>query len=90
MFAVHYRFKSSRNEEFSAVTFDGPFISLGELKSRIIEANKLGNSDDFDLHVVNAQTEEGAFLRTLQLTALRTHEVERFLFVFSSLFSSRG
>jgi hypothetical protein len=62
MFAVHYRFKSARTDEYSAITFDGPFIALRELKSRIIETHKLGNSDDFDLHVVNAQTEEGVLM----------------------------
>jgi len=54
--SIHYKFKSAK--DFSTITFDTPFVSLGELKQRIIQQQKLGRGPDFDLEVVNAQTKE--------------------------------
>jgi len=54
---VHYQFKSSK--EFSTVTFEGSYISLGELKKAITTQKKLGKGTDFDLQITNAQTGEG-------------------------------
>jgi len=54
--SVHYKFKSAK--EYSTITFDTPFISLADLKQRIIHQQKLGRGPDFDLEVVNAQTKE--------------------------------
>lgn len=61
MFAVHYKFKSAK-DEYSTITFDTPTIPLVELKERIFENSKLKRTDDFDLKIVNAQTSEGMLL----------------------------
>lgn len=53
---VHYKFKSSVDHD--TVTFDGLSISLGDLKKAIMTRSKLPKSSDFDLQVVNAQTNE--------------------------------
>eukprot|EP00126_Sphaerothecum_destruens_P010423 Sdes_comp20737_c0_seq1m16587 len=56
MSSVHYKFKSSR--DYDTITFDGPSISLVELKEAIILQKKLGKAGDLDLQVINAQTNE--------------------------------
>lgn len=58
--AVHFKFKSFK--DFDTISFDGSFISLGELKRSIIAKKKLGKSNDFDLIITNAQTNEGMLL----------------------------
>lgn len=57
--AIHFKFKSAK--DFDTITFQGPFISLGDLKRAIITKKKLTRSTDMDLEVVNAQTSEGRF-----------------------------
>lgn len=57
--SVHYKFKSSK--DYDTISFDGSFISLGELKRAIVAQKKLGKSTDFDLEVTNAQTGEGSY-----------------------------
>lgn len=55
--SVYYKFKSQRDE--SKVSFDGTGISVFDLKKEIILANSL-KSNDFDLLLLNPQTNEGA------------------------------
>jgi E3 ubiquitin-protein ligase RBBP6 len=57
--AVHFKFKSFK--DYDTISFDGSFISVGELKRSIIAKKKLGKSNDFDLIITNAQTNEGRF-----------------------------
>ena len=58
--AVHFKFKSFR--DYDTISFDGSFIAVGELKRSIIAKKKLGKSNDFDLIITNAQTNEGTSL----------------------------
>ncbi|OIV94074.1 hypothetical protein TanjilG_05454 [Lupinus angustifolius] len=54
--AVYYKFKSAR--DYDSISMDGPFISVGTLKEKIFETKQLGRGTDFDLVVINAQTNE--------------------------------
>ncbi|XP_044476654.1 E3 ubiquitin ligase PQT3-like [Mangifera indica] len=54
--AVYYKFKSAK--DYDSIAMDGPFISVGTLKEKIIESKHLGRGTDFDLLVTNAQTNE--------------------------------
>jgi hypothetical protein len=54
--AVHYKFRSAKH--FGRVQFEGDFIQLAELKVAIVEQEKLQFGEDFDLQVVDAQTQE--------------------------------
>lgn len=53
---IHYKFASKRSSD--TVIFDGPHITLTELKRLIMEREKL-RSGDCDLQITNAQTKEG-------------------------------
>ena len=55
--AVYYKFKSAK--DYDSVSIDGHFISVGNLKERIVERKNLGRGCDFDLLISNAQTNEG-------------------------------
>ena len=55
--AIHYKLKSAK--DYDTYRFDGAGIPVWELKNEIIERKKLGKSDDFDLVILNAQTNEG-------------------------------
>ena len=55
--SIHYKFKSAI--AYDTITFDGPYISVTELKKNIFEQKKLGKATDFDLQITNAQTGEG-------------------------------
>ena len=54
---VYYKFKSQKDP--SRVVFDGPAISVFDLKREIILLNKLGNGVDFDLSIYDESTNEG-------------------------------
>lgn len=56
MSAIHYKFRAAK--DYDTYRFEGPGIPVWELKNEIIENKKLGKSDDFDLIITNAQTEE--------------------------------
>lgn len=56
--SVHFKFKAAK--DFDTVSFSGSFISVGELKRAILTKKKMTRSTDFDLEIVNAQTNEGA------------------------------
>ena len=58
--SVHYKFKSSKNQ-YDTIHFDGLYITLGDLKQNIIQQKKLGKSNDYDLQVINSQTNESLF-----------------------------
>lgn len=57
MSAIHYKLKSAK--DYDTYRFEGSGIPVWELKNEIIEKKKLGKSDDFDLVILNAQTNEG-------------------------------
>lgn len=61
--SVHYKFKAAL--DFSTVTFDGIHISVADLKEAIIEQKKLAKNADFDLQIMNAQTNEGNYFSYL-------------------------
>lgn len=54
--SIYYKFKNSK--ESDKVTFDGLHMSVGELKKSILQQKKFGKSNDFDLKITNAQTNE--------------------------------
>lgn len=60
MSAIHYKFRAAK--DYDTYRFEGAGIPVWELKNEIIETKKLGKSDDFDLVISNAQTNEGIFL----------------------------
>jgi protein MPE1 len=53
---VFYKFKSQKDP--SRVVFDGPSISVFDLKREIISLNKLGAGTDFDLSIYDESTNE--------------------------------
>lgn len=55
--AVYFKFKSAK--DFDSVSIDGHFISVANLKDKIVEQKKLGRGSDYDLVISNAQTNEG-------------------------------
>jgi protein MPE1 len=56
---VYYKFKSQKDP--SRVVFDGPGISVFDLKREIILLNKLGSGTDFDLAIYDESTNEGMY-----------------------------
>ncbi|XP_024400814.1 E3 ubiquitin ligase PARAQUAT TOLERANCE 3 [Physcomitrium patens] len=54
--AIHFKFRSA--VEYDSIDIDGPFISIGSLKEKIVEHKNLGMATDFDLLITNAQTAE--------------------------------
>lgn len=62
--SVYYKFRSQKDE--SKVSFDGTGISVFDLKKEIILANNL-KGNDFDLLLLNPQTNEGMSLLPLDL-----------------------
>lgn len=54
--AVYFKFKSAK--EYDSLSIDGHFISVGNLKDKIVEKKNLGRGTDFDLLISNAQTDE--------------------------------
>ena len=61
--SIHYKFKSSL--DFAQLKFDGPSLSLAELKRIVVEKSKFGKADyknKFDIEVTNFQTKEGTVL----------------------------
>jgi hypothetical protein len=57
MSAIHYKFRSAK--EYDTYRFEGAGVPVWELKNEIIDNKKLGTSDDFDLVITNAQTNQG-------------------------------
>ena len=57
MSSIHYKFRSSL--EYDTLTFDGPSISLSDLRDAIMVQKKIGKNPDFFLEITNAQTKEG-------------------------------
>ena len=56
MSVLFYKFKSAK--AFDTINFDGPGISVFDLKRDIMIQKKLGKATDFDLYVYNAQTND--------------------------------
>eukprot|EP00249_Psilotum_nudum_P023482 c28890_g1_i5 orf=401-3727(+) len=54
--AVHFKFRSA--VEYDSVGIDGHFISIANLKEKIVEQKSLGKGADFDLVITNAQSGE--------------------------------
>lgn len=61
MSLIFYKFKSAK--DFDSYKFDGAGIPAWELKREIVQAKKLGKTNDFDLILTNATTNEGIPLR---------------------------
>jgi hypothetical protein len=57
MSSIHYRFRSS--SEYETITFDGPSITVDELREAIMESKKMAKSPSHTLEITNAQTKEG-------------------------------
>lgn len=74
MSSVHYKFRSSL--EYDTLSFDGPSISLNDLRDAIMVQKKIGKNSDFTLEVTNAQTKEGKIVYIIK--------------VIKDLFGSRG
>lgn len=53
---VHYKFSSKLS--YDTVVFDGPHITLRDLKRQIMHREKL-RAGDCDLQITNAQTKQG-------------------------------
>ena len=60
MSIIYWKFKNARLDDFSSITFEGPFISVLDLKRAIYQKKKLNPTNDasksFDLKLSNAQT----------------------------------
>ena len=54
---VHYKFKSQK--DFDTITFDGMFISVGDLKRQIVDKKGLARDQACELLLTNAQSNEG-------------------------------
>eukprot|EP00011_Vannellida_sp_DIVA3-517-6-12_P007638 CAMPEP_0114628906 /NCGR_PEP_ID=MMETSP0168-20121206/13074_1 /TAXON_ID=95228 ORGANISM="Vannella sp., Strain DIVA3 517/6/12" /NCGR_SAMPLE_ID=MMETSP0168 /ASSEMBLY_ACC=CAM_ASM_000044 /LENGTH=412 /DNA_ID=CAMNT_0001840327 /DNA_START=118 /DNA_END=1352 /DNA_ORIENTATION=- len=54
---IHFKFKSSK-ADYDTVVFDGAFISLNDLKGEIVRKKQMEKATDFDLIIINAQTNE--------------------------------
>ncbi|CAM6098735.1 unnamed protein product [Calypogeia fissa] len=54
--SIHFKFRSA--VEYDSVNIEGHFVSVINLKDKIIEAKNLGKGTDFDLLITNAQTGE--------------------------------
>jgi protein MPE1 len=65
MSSIHYKFKSAK--DYDTYRFEGAGIPVWDLKNEIIRAKKLEKSQDFDLVISNAQTNEG--INLIQVTA---------------------
>lgn len=56
---VHYKFKN-QDKKWETLQFDGPVISVNELKRQIAQRSNLGQAGDFDLVLSNQETGFGA------------------------------
>lgn len=65
----YIHFKSVFNKNYDNITFDGPSLSVVELKKLIIAKTKFTKQLDFDLELTNADTNEGKCLtpRTIRV-----------------------
>ena len=72
--AVHYRFANSTEEEL--VEFNGPYISVADLKKTIIQQKGLGKKGGVDLKIKNEQTKEGeaTFSKLLLIYACHSND----------------
>ncbi|OLY78929.1 putative RING finger protein [Smittium mucronatum] len=55
MSQIHYKFKAAK--DYSTIVFDGLSISVHDLKQEILKVKKL-NVDEFDVNIINSQTNE--------------------------------
>lgn len=60
MSCIHYKFKSSL--DYDTITFEDLHVSLKELRDAICKAKKIGQSNDFKLEIVNAQTKKSKYI----------------------------
>lgn len=76
MSTVHYKFKNARG--YSTITFDGPFITLAQLKKEIYRDTQ-SKSSEVELKISNAQTGEGKqrtlFIPWLAVTFPNIHDI---------------
>ena len=69
MSCVHYKFRN--NSKHDKIQFDGSYISVGEIKQAIFNQKKIGRTTDFSLQIINAQTNEGTTIITLDTHYIR-------------------
>jgi DWNN domain len=70
---VHYRMKTSARGGWERITFEGPVISVLDLKRAVVRQKHMEKSpDNFDLTVTNFQSGEGMYL-TLRLYILKQY-----------------
>lgn len=57
------------------MTFDGPGISVFEVKREIIHISQLGDGTDFDLAIYNEDTNDGKCLMNVRslIASVNTH-----------------
>lgn len=54
--AVYFKFKSAK--DYDSISIEGHFISVGNLKEKVVEKKNLARGSDFDLVISNAETNE--------------------------------
>ena len=57
MSVIYYQFRSAKRSDI--MKFDGAGISVFDLKKEVMLAKRLGKGIDIDLHIYDAQTEQG-------------------------------
>jgi hypothetical protein len=57
MSTIFYKFKIAK--DYNSVKFDGTGLSVFDIKKEIMTAKKLGKGMDFDLVLINPNTDEG-------------------------------
>lgn len=78
--AIHFKFRSA--VEYDSIDIEGPFISIGALKEKIVEHKNLTRATDFDLLITNAQTSEG---KRLEVHLIRSWYIPVSLKFFETL-----
>jgi len=55
--SIFFKFKSEKNP--SQISFDGPSLSVFEVKHNIMSIARLGDGKDIDLEIYTSDTNEG-------------------------------
>ena len=58
MSTIFYKFKIAK--DYNSIKFDGTGLSVFDIKKEIMTAKKLGKGQDFDLILINPNTDEGS------------------------------
>lgn len=57
--SIHFKFKAAK--DFDTLSIDGPFITVGDLKDKIVQYKHLGSASDFELVILDPKTGDGTF-----------------------------